>query len=815
MFCRELSRVILCCLLSSMLAAVAIAGTTGKIAGRVTDKASGEPIPAANVIIAGTTFGAASDLKGYFTILNVPPGVYSVKVSIIGYANVTVSNVRVHIDQTSTINFELTEEAVTGGEVTVIAVRPLVEADVSASVSAITAAEVQTLPRTTVAEAIQLQAGVEENLVIRGGGADEALFLVDGFALRDARNNQPVTGIALSAIQEVSVVRGGFNAEYGQVRSGIVNVVTKEGDKNKYNGTVTVKYSDPSRKHFDISPYDPNSMWLRPFLDPEVAFVGTVNGSWDEYDQRQYPVFGGWNQFARDRNTDSDPNNDITPAGAQQLFRWQHRKQEITDQPDYNIDAGFGGPVPFIGSTLGNLRFFAAFRNTREMLLIPLTRDDYFDYDWNLKLTSDIKPSMKLNINGLFGKSYNIAVNGVEQAGSTDYIRSPIAIAAQAANLRGDAASRIFSDSYYSLAQVEHRGLSANFTHLLGANTFYDFRAEYFERQYNTNPRAERNATTIELIPGSGIFVDEAPFGWSRHADAGVGDNMTFGGHTSTARDTSKTWFVKAKLDLTSQVNFHHQIKTGFELNFNTLDLDYAILNIPFPEANILVDQKWKPFLASAYLQDKIEFKSLVANIGLRLDYSNANAEWVRAGKYDPSFFSAAYDENSQFNMEAAKAKWSLSPRLGISHPITEKSKLFFNYGHFKQLPTYEQVFEISRGPSGKLNTYGDPNLNFAKTISYELGYDHELFDHYLVQLAGFYHDITDQVAYTNRRSLDETVNVLVATNDSYEDIRALEVTLRKARGRWWTGFLTYTYQVNTSGRFGRDVEDENPQDQR
>jgi len=97
---------------------------------------------------------------------------------------------------------------------------------------------------------------------------------------------------------------------------------------------------------------------------------------------------------------------------------------------------------------LGDLRFFASYRNDREMLLIPLTREDYFDYDWSLKLTSDIRPSMKLNISGTLGKSYNVAVNGTEQVSSTQYLRSTFDIADQVDFFPFTTSSRIFSNSY-------------------------------------------------------------------------------------------------------------------------------------------------------------------------------------------------------------------------------------------------------------------------------------------------------------------------------------------------------------------------------
>jgi len=339
-------------LISLFITDFVMAGITGKISGRVVDRNTGEPLAGANIIIEGTNMGAASNLNGEYTILRVPPGIYTVTAIYIGYAKLSVDKVRVRIDQTSNINFSLTLAAVKGEHVTVQAERKVVKKDVTTSVSVISGNDVKQLPMDNVENIIGLQAGVEEGLSIRGGGADQALFQINGITMRDPRNNLPITGVALSAIQEVSVERGGFNAEYGQVRSGIINVVTKEGGRT-YEGTITLKAAPPAKKYFGISPYDPNSMWLRPYLDDAVCWTGTQNGAWDKYQQRQYPKFDGWNAISRQLFEDSDPTNDLTPIAAQRLFKWQHRKQEINDQPDYNIDAGFGGPVPVIGKNLG------------------------------------------------------------------------------------------------------------------------------------------------------------------------------------------------------------------------------------------------------------------------------------------------------------------------------------------------------------------------------------------------------------------------------------------------------------------------------
>ncbi|MCB9207533.1 MAG: carboxypeptidase-like regulatory domain-containing protein [Ignavibacteriales bacterium] len=180
------------------------AGTTGKIAGRVVDKNSGDPLPGANILIESTSLGTATDFDGYFSILNVKPGQYNLKVSMVGFSTVIIEGVQVHIDQTARIDIELEEESISLGELVVTAERKIIKEDVSASITSISSQEIEELPITSVEGAVGLQAGVESGLVIRGGSADEALFLMDGFSMRDPRNNQPITNVALSGIDEIS-----------------------------------------------------------------------------------------------------------------------------------------------------------------------------------------------------------------------------------------------------------------------------------------------------------------------------------------------------------------------------------------------------------------------------------------------------------------------------------------------------------------------------------------------------------------------------------------------------------------------------------
>jgi outer membrane receptor protein involved in Fe transport len=815
-------------LLLLLMASLAFAGTTGKIAGRVVEKENGEPLIGVNVFIKGSSLGASTDIDGYYAILNVPPGTHTVMASIVGYSPITVNDVRIFIDQTTPVDIKMVQQVIETGTVEVVAERNVVKKDVSSSVSAVQPDEIEALPVSTINDLMGMQAGVEDGFIIRGSASDALLLQIDGATRRDPRNNQPISAVALTSIQEVSIEKGGFAAEYGQVRSGIINIVQKEADVAHYSGSVSVKYSPAQQKYFGISVYDPNSMWNRPYLDPAVCWTGTDNGNWDIYTQNQYPKFeGGWNAISKSLLSDDDPSNDLSPAAAQRLWQYQHRRRP-SQAPDYNIDGSFGGPVPIIGSMLGDLRFFASFIMNKEMLLIPLSRDDYQDYNWSVKMNSDISKKTKLTLTASAGKSYNVAINATDNgyynqyyltqlAGTypfwnpTDYVRSPEQVAGVTYEQRS---SRIFTDSWYSTAEVSDFDLAAKLVSALSASTYYEISVENVHRDYLTGPIASRNtAKNYEIVPG--YFVDEAPFGYSPALLSGIGDQtLFFGGHSATARDSSKLNTFTVKGDITNQLNKEHMLKAGIEFAYYDLKLDYGTLNPAMSDMN-WVNQTWNPYRLSAYVQDKIEAYGFIANVGVRMDLSNPNTEWVETDPFDKTFFSSASTTSTGTLATKVNPDVSFSPRLGISHPITETSKLYFNYGHFKQMPAYEEVFRLGRGLAGDMRSYGDPNLSQAKTISYELGFDQSLFDTYLIQIAAFYNDISDQQAFTYYTSDRKSIAYYAANNNSYSDVRGFELTLRRTSGNWVRGFINYTYQVSNLGQFGSATLAEDPAQQR
>ncbi len=790
-----------------LLPGVLLGATTGKITGIVTDAETGGPLPGVNVLVEGTNLGAATNTEGRYTILNIPAGTYSMRFTYIGYAEHRVTDIRVEVDLTTTIHVELQAEALQGEAVTVVASRPVVRKDVAASQRSISAQEVESLPISDLGAAIGLQAGVTSGFSIRGGNPNESIVMVDGVTLRNERDNTPITGIPLSALQDISVQTGGFGAEYNNVRSGVVNVVTREGAKSGYSGSITYKYRPAGPKNFGTSPYDPNSFWLRPKMDPAVAWTGTENGAWDKYTQRQYYQFKGWNWYSEQTLQDDNPENDLTPEAAQRIFMWEHRKQGDIKKPDINIDGGFGGPVPYIGDQLGDLRFYASFRNDRQMYLYETARDAVTDRSGMLKLTSDITQNVKLSMLGFYGETYATSY------GAGNYM-SPVWNAADAISIASFTIPwRLYTNIYWSPTSEFTDTESAKLTHTLSSDTYYEIQLKRTAKEYFTRPGAPRDTTMYEIFPG--YYQNEAPFGYVGDSTVYGIDGLGMGGSVSTQRDFSELTTSSAKFDMVSQVNPSHQLKTGIEVVYNDFDMRFGSVNKVLPEGNTWTVVNRQPYRANIYLQDKLEYQGFVASLGVIMDYRNPNGDWY--GITDPyaAFYTEEYDETQEYPEQKAEPRANFSPRLAVSHPITENSKLYFNYGHYLQMPTSERLYRIQRDNRGKVDYIGNPLVDLPMTISYELGYDHALSNSILLHLSAYYKDIKDQASWINYVGAQGKVNYRTLGSQNYEDIRGFEVELRRLRGDWITGNINYEYRVNTSGYFGVLRYNENPSDQR
>jgi len=213
------------------------AANTGKIAGRVTDAETQEPLVGVNVVVIGTDLGAATDPEGYYTILNVPPGTYILSASMMGYQELRIENVQVTTEFTTKQNFDLNTQALEAGEEVVVeASRPDIQRDRTSTQKSVSADQLEKMPIKEFNEAVEIQAGVV-NGHFRGGRAGEVTYMIDGMSVSDPYNGEMAVQVENNIIQEVKVISGTFSAEYGQALSGVVNITTKTGaDRLKING---------------------------------------------------------------------------------------------------------------------------------------------------------------------------------------------------------------------------------------------------------------------------------------------------------------------------------------------------------------------------------------------------------------------------------------------------------------------------------------------------------------------------------------------------------------------------------------------------
>jgi len=820
------------------------AAVTGKIAGAVVNAETGNPLPGANIIVEGTEMGAACDVDGYFFIINIPPGEYNLQARMIGYKIVTQTGVRVSTDHTTNIKFELETTVVEGEGVTIQAQREVIKMDLSSSREVAWAEEIQATPLVTdIREYVNMQAGVQD-WRIREGDPNQTKFIVDGLMMVDNRLGRVLLTPNLSSIKEVSIVKGGFNAEYGMVRSGLINVVTKEGSPEAYHGSINFRFTPAHLKHSGYSLFDHNNYYLYPYLSTEdsVCWIGTdaawldsTRSSYDTIKARTYPSFRGW-LAASAAHLDS-----VSPEDLRDVFIFQHacegsgelgqNERQYGHRPDWLVDGGFGGPlIP----GFKDLTFFVSHRTNKEMFRWPTSRDYYQENNTQLKLTYRLNQSIKVGVTGIYKQ-----INTVDKYPMDDEYDAVGAwdpnehFASSATDVEFTTGAQFYWPVAVNPFDVYIKAAGFSLDHSLSPNTFYSVRITRQETEnQGLGPIDLRDTTWIANI--GGYKVTELPYGWwswgqNRRWES-IEDQMQFNCTSgSNMRDESRMTGWNLKADLTSQINRYNQIKMGVEYNEERVNtywgfligeiwsdpaaryparLDMGIDSIQSMTGAWIRDWNQNPYRIEAYVQDKIEFQGMIANLGLRLMYFNPNTDWYDI--LDP--FSEYFEEDYKYIFTdsvptvPAASKMVLSPRIGISHPISEVSKLYFNYGYFYSLAPLADLYTIGYGATGNGITFlGNPEAEFPRTVSYEIGYDHQIGQQFLLRISAYYKDITNQISQDSVTNITRTVDYVTVTSRNYEDIRGFEVGLRKMTGAWITGWANYTYNVSSSGNTGRE----------
>jgi hypothetical protein len=757
------------------------------------------------------------------------------------------TNVVVSVERTQVVNFKLTQEVIQGEEVSITAKREVVEVDVSASQFILSAEETENLPRNSIQEVLDLSPGVtvsnyDNTINIRGGGDDQVMSFLDGFAMKDNVFNRPFLSYNRTAIEEITIQTGGFQAEYGELRSGMLNVVTREGGNN-YNLSLDWKYSPAGYR------YDGPKKYLE---DKYYLMYGSDWSMNPEILQEKFPnpedKFVGWPKYTEEKLTDSDSLNDMTPEQQRKLWLWQHRGRPEGEKPDYVFDGTFSGPfpgakLPGIGELFDKLSFMVSFRGNYTAYAHPGYRDHFAEQNSMFKLNYNISNSTTLSLLGLFSREIGLG-----------YLSSGMNYETPVIMRTDGGGSYVTQNSHLAESRMSNIGL--HFEHVISPSTYLEFRLSRSSSRYEFEHGTARDTTKIYEIPAdaytlqadtlevpgywnsrTGRYIlrdttfykgdqiwcpatswDETPDGW---AYSGITRNddqvglVDFDGVVNNFENSGGSTII-LRGDLTSQVNKHHLLKTGFYYTESMLDRDYYQIREYAEEYTLEAGEdlttryREVPRYGAVYFQDRIEIKGLTGNFGFRGELFDANTKSFLPDDFFSNywFIPNIWENLNRMEYAASKVYYRISPRFGISHPMTINSKIYFNYGHAYTAPSNVYRYGLATHPRmwSNIKWRGNPDLEPPKTVQYSLGYEHVLLNQYLVHAEIFYKDVTDQlgtVSYQNVFSDNPTQRYYTWDNKMYEDIIGFEFRLNKRFGRFITGWFQTEFRGQKSGEIG------------
>ena len=714
---------------------------SGKISGKVIDGNTGEALPFVNVMIEGTTQGAATDLDGNYFIINLPPGTYSVKASAIGYNSITVAGVKVSSGFTANQDFNLQSTALELGEdVVVIAIKPLIRKDVTATTSVVGEDMISQLPVTEISDLLSLQAGVVSSggdLHFRGGRSGQVAYQVDGVPLTDAYDGSSIISVNANAVQELQVISGAFNAEYGQAMSGIVNIVTKDGS-NDFTGNVQSYvgdyFSDRTDKFWNID--DINPVAIRnfegslsgPILQDQLFFY--INGRYRYntgylYGQRVFLV--------------TDRAAEVSGSGGNDFIISQNGDSSyVSMNPRENLYGQGKLTYRFLPGVKVNFNY-------------TIDREEYQDYNHNRKLTPDNNLQRFRNgISNILSLNHAISNSSFYNLNFSYFYK--------------EYEQYLFEDIY-----IDPNTFTTNYVN----NTALQTPPYSFEVGGTDYSRFKRSTGTYS------IKLD-----WVTQLNQVI--NLQFGGE-----------FKRHEIYFKDITLFPTVIN-----GVNTVDIapitspDNNEYNHNPIEGAFYVQSKFEAFDLIFNLGARFD---VFSPDGVVLsDPTDPNIN----NPLKPSNQAKTLAEREQYWYNDASVKYQVSPRIGLAFPITDKGVLHFSYGHFFQLPQYEYLytnpeFELGVG-SGNQGLFGYADLNPQKTVKGEIGIQQQLGDDIAIDVTVFFEDFRD---LTGTQS-DEIVVFGGATtysryaNSDFGYSKGFIISFEKRFSGGFATSIDYTYSV-------------------
>ena len=773
-------------LFSLLLLPTIMLAQTGKIKGKVTDLTSGEPLIGANVLVVGTSLGAATDVKGEYTIFNLQAGVYEVKASYIGYQTITLTNVRVNTDLTTELNFQLPGEGISVGEVVVVSERPLINPSNTNAIRTTTSDIIDDLPVRDFNNILKLTPGVvlqNQNVYIRGGRVDEV-----GYYLEGTNITNPVLGgrgvtIVQDAVEEIQVQAGGYTAEYGGANSGIVRTQLKSGTSDfKFSiayvtDNLTFKSKDDrfnGEQTLGAYQYGYNEFTgtiSGPLFAENIKFFGLINSTW-KLDQNPLPFPGIDLGVITDQQSTTPETNSIEmyyPAGPTYGAQNQLYTGTGTLTFDFNplifrvtgsyTDSkggnGGGGNISQL-LNLGRISIFesanSSFSAKMTHILSPTT---YYEISagYTYNFTENMDPLLRDNWE-LYGDSVaNAEVGAVWHRTSRDIAQGRI--------------GRYQTPTAYDV---------------LGFSFFApnDITAAYSKNKrevFNFNAAFSTEIDKIHSIKFGGELSTYTIRSYAFSAGRSA---------AQYANDVFKNSQLANPLPI-NDVMISLTNSYGYDHFGNEIDGDFNE-NGAVDDAGLLAPKK--PVFAGAYLEDKITYKDLILNVGLRFDYFDTDNLILKDATRPETAIEFTTNKVDPTGLTKTESFSAVSPRIGFSFPVTDATVFHAQYGKFVQQSRLRDMYQGIYGLGTQLRGgffIGTPvgqDVRPTRTTQYEIGFTQQVSNFASFDITGYYKDIQDQVEFdiqnTAPGSPYQSYNIL--TNGDFATTMGVEVSFNMRR---------------------------------
>jgi hypothetical protein len=721
----------------------------GSLTGRVVDKKTGHALPFASITVVEAKRGVLTDSEGQYVLSGLLPGTYEVRAQFLGYKPESRTGVTIEPGRPLTMDFRL-EDIVVREEKTieVTAERRLVDVKQGTTVRSAGAAEIRNLSVSTVSDVLQRQAGVSaenDQIHVRGGRADETVFMVNGITNRDLVTGQSSAGqLNARSVAEVNVATGAYDVSYGNALSGVVDIKLKEGG-DTFEAGLTSTAGSYGGRGLQFTAGGPDRV-LGPLFH-RLGVAGTMSSLID-----------------------------VSGSGFETRFQ-----NLFGDRPgSFTSTWGEGSPLskPLHSSYTDD--FFGR----------PFHYGDFFapseENHWSARYWLGWKPSDRDKVSFTLFKRIDI-----DQGFSRSFINAAGDIGDPAYPWswahRVDHGPTILEDNVQTSVEWRRTLSKTGFTELHLSRYFSAQRKDVLGKQW-LDYEQPNDFALPDTTKHTDFFVD-------------TGDNNVWQDRRSTSYQIQ--WSL-------IQSHRRHEIEVGFDHQFQSVQ--FVTIEDPWvSDPNNLGGSHdlWKahPMVGAVYVRDRLEYEGFKANFGLRADYWFIGREAERA-LADTGNINVTATTRDNFYKDTGsffgqRYKTRLSPRLSVSHPITEHSNFFFNYGLYTQIPTYRYVYsKLTSVSSESFPLLGNPDLNPQVAVNYELGGKHQFLPTAAFNATFFVKDTYDYPVGTTFTPTqgNSLAKFLVYLNGHFARSKGFELELEKRRSRYWSGKIVYTFQ-QTKGK--------------